>query len=216
MQAWFVSNKSYLEIAQHYGVTRQRIEQIFNKYFAPFMDRAMVRRRKRIAASQAANREAMVGRTYRLDLVRSLAEAMGLEFRAIANEKFPNRVYHNIAWVNDYKCGIQVSKTLSFPNPCGYRGYWRFAATRDTIERCDFMIFIAGATGEERIYIVPSSVLLETYSKGQYFKHITIPNEEHEVYNNHGPKIDYWEYLNSWDLLGAKNAGRLSSKRSRG
>jgi hypothetical protein len=199
----FETNKPYLEIAQAYGVSRQRIQQIYKKYFQPFMATPKQRMEARLAESNLLKRAKHVREIPKLEVLRTAVESLGLRMEPVATIRLPNRASHYFVDIEGHRCKVQTTAKSALMSRRGYRSYWRFNLTRYTLEQCEFNIFIAGTEGLENFFIVPSKLILETLLPKGPYKTAYIATQNLEPYNNQLPKLNFWNYHEAWGQLGA-------------
>lgn len=210
MYSWFATNKSYKEIADHFGVTRQRIQQIYSRYYQPVMDSPRQRQKARREAANAGKIKEHSKTMPHMKALRDTVAHYGLSVDAVPTQSLPNRASYYFVDINGHRCKIQTSGKTTLSTTKSRRTYWKFNCTKRTLELCEFNILICELDGETRFFVIPSQVILESNFGKRGYKTIYICSEDLEPYNNQYPEIPYWDYLASWDQLGATNAGRLS------
>lgn len=203
LQQEFSTDISYGDLAKKYGVSRQRMHQIYMKYFENFLGDSKQRRKRREAADQARARVESMKRIPKLNALRLVCESLGLTIEPTALVRLQRRASDYYVYINGYKCKVQASIIARPANPSGHHGYHRFNVTRRTLEGIDFNIWIAGDK-DEKYFIIPTDLLRVRYRPGKERMTFYLPDGNYPVYNNQYPQMTYWDYHNRWDLLGAK------------
>lgn len=203
LESWFRTNKPYKEIGDHYGVTRQRMQQIYAKYFQPFMDTPRQRMTARLEFNNAEGVKKHARKVPKLETLRLAVESFGLHMDPVPTIRLPNRASHYFVDIGEFRCKIQVTSKSVMMSPRGYRYYWRFTVVRHTLGQCDFNIFICGEEGLETFFIVPPKVLVDSFKNDRPYRTIYICTQNLEPYNNKLPEIPFWDYNEAWAQLGA-------------
>lgn len=199
----FETNKPYAEIAATYGVSRQRIQQIYKQYFQPWMSTPKERRAARLAESNLGKVASHMRAIPKLEVLRTAVESLGLRMEPVATVRLPNRASHYFVDIEGHRCKVQTTAKSALMSSRGHRSYWRFNLTRHTLEQCEYNIFIAGSEGLENFFIVPSKLIVDTLLFTRPYKTAYIATQNLEPYNNQLPKLNFWNYHEAWAQLGA-------------
>lgn len=199
----FLTNKPYLEIAQHYGVSRQRIQQIYSKYFQPFMDTPRQRVNARVAIAQAERLaqgfQRTVKKTSKLAALKTVLESQGLNLELIPVRDYGGSTF--TVKVGEHVCRVQIARRKSTTSPKSKRLYWRFNLTYKILELHEFVIFVCGADGDEDFFIVPSQLLIDNFSWRNGRCNICIESKNLPPYNNQISRIQWRDYNKAWSQL---------------
>lgn len=203
LERQFLTNEPYLQIAQRYGVSRQRIQQIYRKYFQPFMDTPKQRVATRLAVSQA-NKVAnalsnTTKRNAKLAALKSALESEGLTLQIIPTKNYGGNTF--TVKVREHICRVQIARAPMSTSPKSHRLYWRFNLTRQILESHEFHILVCGTGGNEDFFIVPSNMLVEYYNSENDHWSICIESQNLPAYNNQWPRIPWWDYNKAWSQL---------------
>lgn len=203
----FSSNLSYQEIADQLGVSRQRVHQIYQRYFrGEFPHRegysrviriTRERRRKELAYRLLATRPLMdlyiecASRGIILEPRYQLHPATIRPLRLLANGKTVDLHVTKHAY---------IFKTRS-------KFYTHVIFSTKQLRVCDFVLILDTAFGQPRYFIIPSKDLLSSIHKRRKrtrSNHIDIyiPAKQHN--NPHPGKksvLNIFQYQNRWDFL---------------
>lgn len=205
LERQFLTNEPYLQIAKRYGVSRQRIQQIYSKYFQPFMDSPKKRVNARLTVARAEKLDRVSREIPKLAALRSALESVGLTMEPIPTKHY--RANSFTVKVGEHLCRAQVASHPMKTSPKCHRVYWRFNLTYDTISTHEFSIFVCGKDGEEDFFIVPTTLILDSHpfnpqgKRNRRTSSICIETQNLEPYNNQLSRIPYWNYHQAWSQL---------------
>jgi hypothetical protein len=201
---------TFAEIGRRLGeeaLSRERVRQIYNKYFRGFFPRrrggrlrrrVCALRRRHIAAKDFAGNEALA-KIYRLAGKAGVA----VEKAFIAGSRQP-RFRRKGALIGGALYVIHHAKILFHQRR---RSYARALLRVSTLHRAAGVIVLQETGSGERVFIFPSRDILETYSReiearGEIC--LFIPTEKLPVYRNRKPRLDWWKYENAWPGIKAQ------------
>jgi hypothetical protein len=201
---------TYQEIAELAGVSRQRVEQICKRYFAPFREIGWERRKILNEKTWEENAKAHIEEIEKLSLLKREAEKAGLEVSPVQTLNNPSYCHTNLIRVDDKLCGVYHSSIPSKVAKRCYRTYYRFNMAWSTLKQIEFVVVMIGENAE-MVFIIPSEVMLNLRSTSRKYKGKSIrarryktwyvPGEKREPYNNQMPDLDWWKYEGAWELL---------------
>jgi len=204
LQDLFDKGMVFQEIADMSGVTRQRIEQIYSTYFAPFGKSGRERRRDQTKIDQAEKADVYLEGIEKLALLRKILQKIGgYEVEPIQTKGMPWTCHVSTALVNGKRCGVYHSKISVLMTKTGRRRYYRINMSRTSVNNVEFMIIMTGKKAET-IFVVPSSVISDTFknlAEDARYKCLYVPSEDLPVYNNNHPEINWWSYVEAWSQL---------------
>lgn len=202
----FNEDLTYQQIADMAGVSRQRIEQIYSAYFAPFRGTGKDRRKNFFRKEWKERAKAHIEETEKLSLLKREAEKVGFEVRSVQTPNNPSYFYSNLIIVNDKLCGVYYSIIHTKTGEGCCRTYYRFNISWAMIEQVEFIIVLTGEDAE-RTFIIPSKVMLNLRRTTRRYKTWYVPSDKLKTYNNQYPDIDWWSYESAWNLLESSNDG---------
>lgn len=200
----FDGDATFQEIAEIVGVKRQRVHQIYDEYFKPFMASGRDRRKVLFRQRWRERAENHPDTVERLSLVKKVAEDVGFKVEAVQSPSKETRYYMDRVLINGKLCRIFFSK-VAYQIVDGYRAYHRLNVSRSAITTSDFIVIMTGENAR-RTFVFPSDVLLSHYKEDQKHKMFYLPTDPQEPYNNQFPKIDWWRWEEAWSLLEDLNA----------
>jgi|GEM_PF-6546447 len=206
----------HTRVAELTGLSRERIRQIYNRYFREIFDNKSGRQRGK--ACTLENRLVKVNRTENelfetdtiIKTVVEKARAAGCEVRSIPyikDDMLTGAIDVNALLVNGHRCAVHSlsygfrRKGLKRVYTCIRMPFAELVATEAVI------LFTSVAEFDEHLFVMPSSTLREVVFGNDptaMAKTIYLPTEKLPIYNNQRPRIDWWEYEEAWHLLPPK------------
>jgi transcriptional regulator with XRE-family HTH domain len=192
---------SYQAIADKVGVSRQAVEQVYKKYFAPFGSPQKERRKEFIKKRHNENRHIHIKSIDKLILLEKIVNKVGLKIEPIPIVGSPNKSKHGKVVISNRVCGVHHTISTRRVGSNG-RNYYKPCIAKDTISSTEFTIFICGKRNP-KVYIVPSNLISDTLfsdlNKIRWY--LYIPSKILPVYNNRPARINWEYYLNNWGQL---------------
>jgi hypothetical protein len=186
--------RSFVEVGREFGLTRERIRQIYKTRLAQYLPRKSGHERTRACTLARVHVKPWPKQTL---MAWRLARQAGLHVSHMNYVRSNGVVdtFRRILLVNGKRCKIHF---LTNEIKCGYRCYARIRAFSPSLKKDEFQIFIVQVKGfDRRVFVAPSKTILAAgYSDDLY-----LSLERKPVYKNHRPRIDWWQYENAWNLL---------------
>jgi len=193
---------TFYTLATEWGVSRERVRQIYQVYFSKWAPRskktgrgrlAKVRKRQEIA--QLAEARAL---NYLLQLLRRKTRGRGIRIDAIPKAV---GILGKRFRLNGYLASVReaFAQRKTGGGPAKYYG---FQITRRSLEETDLHIFLTYQTelSEPSVYIIPNDVLLDRF--GDEDRHtFYIPANGYSSYNNIKSKTNFDYFLNNWGIV---------------
>jgi len=187
---------NFTTIAAMLGVTRERVRQIYNRHFRDEFGayrtghaRQIICRRKRTSVARKALRPSGAAL-----IVAEMAERRGLTVSAVLSES-RDIVYASSRklFVSGKKCRARVVSSTCRANPKQIVRYWHVPATSDYSQ--EVVIILAGGN----VFIIPGAIFGTLRS---HYIPTDRPSDRAGARRcGMAAKIDYWSYLDRWDLL---------------
>jgi excisionase family DNA binding protein len=189
------------EIAVEAGASKQRISQVYNRYFAFGVDGYA--RRSAIQHEIARERELIATMdSERISYLETVLADLGLSMKPVQIGEGPN-FHKNVVDINGHLCKIHLSRKDTQFAGTSYRTYSRFLVTRSLLDDYEFVIVITGADERRKVFIIPTedlkSQFRKTDKKGR--KSFYLPTGSQGAYRNIYPLLDWWKYQDAWHLL---------------
>lgn len=103
--------------------------------------------------------------------------------------------------LNGKRCCISCIVNKWRPSPRGHRFFAHAGFSVAKLSQHDFLIIKTAVVDySERYFIIPTAEIFR-YSGSSWRRYLYLPLKKLPVYNNHRPKIDWWQYENAWHLL---------------
>ncbi len=209
-------------LGEHAGISRERVRQIYNKHFRSlFGERSGVERLKACTAEQrlvsAKRQENDLFADPEVRPIITQALAAGCTVAAIKQSNQTNMAYlvrTRIVLINGYVVSLRTIRNKHKTSPGLRRFYAHATLSRASLESEDATIIRTAAAGcQERIFVLPNTVLIEKYFVTTKNKaSIYLPLEKLPVYRNSMTKINWWLYENAWHLLPPKEYSSPASE----
>jgi excisionase family DNA binding protein len=189
---------AFKDIALAVGVTKQRISQIYNIFFAFGVNG--YERRKDITLERRQERELQETLdSEKISSLGAIVESMGLTVELVNIGKGPN-FHRNMMIINGHLCRIHRSRKDTKFSGTTYRSYSRLLITRDLLDTYEFVIALAGEV-ERRVFIIPTGDLKRQFLKGEKRKLFYLPTSDKGAYRNIRPILDWLSYKDAWHLI---------------
>ena len=201
------SSKSFTSIGDEAGITKQRVSEIFKRYFAEFLigkggnQRSKARHLKNHCAA---------ARTFPPDTVIGKVADLALQNHCLAL-RMPARQWKvalqtmflkNALIINSQRCMIYNPRNVFLPNKESAYAYAHVEVLRRKLSDYDFVVIYTKPVGRaERVFIIPCEEVRKVSRTGSSRGvPLYIPLERIRS-STLRPKIDYWRYENAWHLL---------------
>lgn len=103
--------------------------------------------------------------------------------------------------INGKRCDVHKTRNV-WAASGGKRKYAHLNVYFSRLRKRRFLILIQEVENyPRRVFVIPTSLLLQGWKKGVKSRSLYIPLERYPVYRNHFPKVDVWQYLDAWHLL---------------
>lgn len=204
----FKECKTQNEIAIIFGVSRERIRQLYDEYFCEIFD-GVEGKKRMVSAIQ--KRRTFSSRKIEEELFQTepLKTVVGQAINAGHNVScFPVRnsglkVSPKKININNSGCLIKTVTSVFIPTGSKKTYAHSFIILDGKEKNPDFVIFYIKIKGyPQRIFIVPYDVIKYVCcNQKNKQKCLNIPTEKTQIYKNRFPKINWWEYENAWHLI---------------
>lgn len=182
------TRNSFADIGNHFGVTRERIRQLYERDLRVIVGlTGHERTHERTDLSHAALMATGVipGRAGQ---AARAARAAGCRVSGVLLAASSLTIASTLLDIDGYLCRVRFCARPFFPSQGLMNGgYWRFNTQERT---CAYSIFLCGSRKGSPVFVVPEYELRDdTY----------IPATPSVGYNNIHPRLDFWrDYLNAW------------------
>lgn len=185
---------------------REAARQIFNRYFSDLLSNRPNGRIRQKFCSLKTSRLKSLDYTEAIPSVQKICRlASELGYKVELETKLYGNKYVVMATsivVNGWHTKVYSHTGICWPNGKSGVPYFSTTLNRNVVKKYHFVIVYQEVPGPERVYIIPTSILLQCWPEEKALKVFNIPLvEEYRVYNNRHPQIDYAQYLNAWHLL---------------
>lgn|SRR3989338_4141479 len=212
---YFQTNRhSMSAIGKCSGVTRARVQQIYNTYFRTLFGglSGLERRREctvqnRLVKAKRAENEMFEAGAF-MGVVAEKARAAGCTVeaaRCFKDGKPTGRIEKHTLLVNGHRCAVHHSFSGVKPSAHCMRAYARFNINPKKAQVADAVILHSAVAGfDEHLFVIPREILrpiLEIPRKRQERVALFLPTKQLPVYRNNRPRIDWWRYAEGWHLL---------------
>lgn len=211
-----VDEVRHLHIARQAGLSRERVRQIYNKYFRDIFEGSRGRERREAYAHKSRKDRAKQSIKCLLSNDKALAAITKSVHRAGGVVEFVGRdnqqsVYTNRVCANGHLCSVYKLYN-SWSTPKAKREYARVTLAPSTIQTTEAVIFYSGVNGyTPLIFVVPTSTLLNAFPDLEYKrKGMVIPLKKLPSYNNQKTRIDWWQHEEAWHHLPQKSTKTAS------
>jgi len=202
-------------VAVEAGLTRERIRQIYNKYFRELFDGKSGR--ERMHACTLENRIVKIKQAENtlletdavIKVVVEKARAAGCKIETIpqlTNKGFVQKTRNGILRVNGHLCSVH-NPTTRIKHPDLKRVSTRTSLSRSVLLKVEASIFHTTLEGyPEHTFVVPTTILLTSVfgSTTKEMKTVILPMEKSPVRRGTPARVDYWQYEDAWHLLPPK------------
>jgi hypothetical protein len=209
----FFSDRSatFSGLAKETGLSHQRIQQIYRKYFREvFPDQGGPERyRRSVLERRAAKLARMENDLFKSPALKALVKkvhAAGCVVQALpGSSKSKARLQSSTLLINGHRCSLHRLAVVWRPPVKGTRFYFRTSVNRAKLDQLDAVVFHTAAVGyKPRAFVVPSQILRARLFPPPLTKEdkwIYLPSERIAERRNGPPLIDYWDYEDAWHLL---------------
>lgn len=195
---------SFTEIANRYETSRERIRQIYSRFFSAHIPRRPDgRTRQRICARKTRvikkeeRQKLSVSNNPAISTLKSIVESLGLEVRIISLKGIGGRVI-----------SIGGKHCLVYSCSCLHRFgldknlYWSFSLNPLALKRSEFVVFATREGEKFRFFIVPTHKITAKFLEAKRIT-IYIPQKRVDSWNRRGRKsiIGIQQYENQWNFL---------------
>lgn len=195
---------SWSDIGVGLGVSRERVRQVYNRYFAALFPWHKSPGRKRVkVCTRLRRQEARQNATPRGNaaLVAALAIDRGLIVEAVISKLGNGRVQGASRYltINGHQVNARVSRK-AFRLPKALVSYYRFPLPGQ-VPRCAFVVLVAG----QMIFVMPRDVFVEWRGNARQSRYIPEHPNTYKL-NAHLGQTDWiWQYREAWHLLGTES-----------
>ncbi len=192
---------SFENIGVHLGVSRQRIWQLYTKYFKEFCDSTIRSKEAKVNKKKQEYKERLFKEDEVIRTIRTRVNELGHTIEPVYR-RWAGAMCSKVI-INGYLCSIRVIKNRFTPSKRTKRVYNHVSILRKTVQKVSFVIVcVEESNAIVRIFVLPSSILLAQFSGNEIS--VYTPIEKLPPYNNSRPRINYWEYEGAWHLLKKK------------
>lgn len=198
---------SFREIAESVSCTKENVRQLYRNYFAPLFPgfpNGRSRRRFSNLEQWTVKARDFSNAPEKLRKIAKIARSWG--FTVEKNPTFsggrPVSFSSCSLLINRKRCSISRI-THIWIMPLGKRLYSHTHISVNTLRKYDFLIVLQEVKDyPRRVFVIPVSILLRRWGKREKRTTLCIPLKRYPVYHNCPPKLDFWQYLDAWYLLG--------------
>lgn len=187
---------TFTEIGEQFGLTCERVRQIYWKYFAKLIPRRPDGHTRRKVCTRKRRVSGAVSRFHSMSCFIPLIQEVKrhrVKAESVLGKSttFSFRISTRFMRLNGHLCLVKRNSKILNNNT---RSCWHFSCWSRQGE--EFLILQAGPEGttKYRFFVVPSRLVPAR-------KSIFIPVNGWSMYHNIGPTINWFEYENRWDLL---------------
>ncbi|MEK7613141.1 MAG: hypothetical protein AAB449_03290 [Patescibacteria group bacterium] len=211
---YFKANCHRMEvIGAHGGITRQRVQQIYNKWFRDLFGDLSGRDRqksctleKNLARLEKETNELLSNG--KIKTIGGKLRSAGCVITGIAGSG--GRLLRNQITLNGHRCLVHTSTKARSLGVQTERLYYAFNVSLSLLQTVEAVIFYVCAKNfQERLFVVPSSVLLAAFfetSADKKYNRVYIPAEK-ILLRTRGvvSRINWWQYEDALHLLAPKD-----------
>lgn len=184
-------------IANTFGVTRQAVHQLYNRYF-----RQVLGEREKERGFQERQRARRVRRAESHEpMSRFVTEIKkrGFSVSEIPKSLLPADVVKKRLIVNGHRCALSFLDTPR-NDPRRLTRYFKLGISQQTLREVDFVLVLTISGDTHRFFVMPSHALTATYGTT---RPIGVYLAESKTFDPRGPalKFNYWDYEDFWGLL---------------
>lgn len=200
---------SFKEIGIRYGTTRERIRQIYSRFFSAHIPRRPDgRTRQRICArkirviKKTERQNRSVSNNPAISALKSTAESLGLEVRVISLRGRGGRIIS----IGSRHCSIySCSHVHKFG--AGRNFYWSFSLNSATLKHSEFVILVTKEGEKFRFFIVPTHNITAKFPEIERIN-LYVPQKMVDPWCRTGRKsiVGICQYENRWDFLGVPHS----------
>jgi hypothetical protein len=190
----------YGAIGAQIGVSRERVRQIYNRYFRELFNGKNGKQRWHACSVESRNVKIAHSIKELLDqpmprAVIDQARAAGCIIDVIAyDDVSAGRVKKHRLSINGHRCEVRASIKTG-------KGYFRMRIRRSVLEAVEAVLLLCKEGEVERLFVVPSKVLLgRSKSSSISFR---VPGERYSNSKRSKTGLDFRSYENAWHLLEA-------------
>jgi AraC-like DNA-binding protein len=224
----FNSGIPQIRIAELTGLSRERIRQIYDRQFRELFggksgrerfSAYTLKRRLAQADQKAKERERKVAE---LNPVIDQARAAGCTVNFVLRKKgrkTTRDIEPRLLDINGRRCLIYPSISRSaIQGEGGKRRYVSVRVSHGTVLGVEAVVLRTTVRKHpEHTFVIPSKALLRAYfNPPKDSAALYIAAEPLSPYNNHFPRVDYWNYEDAWHLLPPSKRARVASPPSTG
>lgn len=176
---------TFADIGKHYGITRERVRQLYNAHFSILFPTKRKTRTKAVNdLASSPNFEPFIKQFYIEDI----------DFSLYPTHFGRGHLSRTLMYVNNKVCKL-------VGNPAVYDKYHRISCSTTTLQKIDFLLIHRKIEGESQFFIIPKDVLESLVNMEVEYHGFYIPLIFSEKGYNKS-QIDYKQYLDAWYLLG--------------
>lgn len=195
---------SFTNISAPMGRSKERVRQIYKKYFAGIIPRRPDgRTRRKLCTRKRRITDIRMRFNRDFGCLIKTAESNGITINPVikTSSRYGPIFRGHDFYLNDRHCCF----FSIYPRPVTYGEgeYWlgKIYNFEERLTGVGFVIFRLNGGRKSGFFIIPISVMLEHRVKGSTY-YIYIPVKGRSSYKNWDKRaIDYWKYYNSWHIL---------------
>ena len=208
----FKSDLSLKEIGRQYGISKQRIDQIYKRFFSlhiPYQPDGNARRkihyrRKRESKNLAklARLEMVFSGDPGMSALKEKAESLGLKVQAISVKGLGGR----IILIGGKHCVVYLTRYSHHPRTSAKNIYWGFSLNPVALKLSEFVILVVVESDRYRFFIVPTHKFPSKFF-GIKSVALYVPQKriDHDCRTGRKSAIDIHQYENQWGFLVGQN-----------
>jgi len=194
----FAEGQSMASIGKCFGLSRERVRQIYNKHFKRVFNFKTGTERQ-IEQTEKKLQKELYSENKVVRLIKQKCEENGLKFQPVLSASGYSLRQKRVL-INGYHCLISLSesKGSTFTKSKNNNRYCRLGFLRESLESNNFIII--WQQKKKRFFIYPTLLLLQTYKNDKGNVYLYVPFEEIE-HKTRKPKINHFAYLENWKQL---------------
>lgn len=194
--------KTFEDIAKSQGVTRERVRQLYMKYFSQIIPRrpnGRARRKICTLKRRTLNKQERFFNYPAASALKSAVELLGLGIRVI-------KIETRIVSIEGKRCYFYVSRKARQVSPVNKKLYWRFPLNPSTLKRSEIIILALLENGNFRFFIVPVRQLPARFFEALRSLYIPQGGFNSKGRGRRSDFSDVLKYENAWYYLGKRES----------
>lgn len=210
-----MSFKDVAQIACKGGVSRERIRQLYERYFRQLFpakrtgqERQQICGLKRRRVAEKVAKHDFSGNSSLAKVARYAKEAGCTVERVVSRKRGQVAVSHRLLSVNGMPYQVYCTRNVSRPSVRCIARYSHVGVLKQSLHRVAGIIVLQEDVGStDRIFIIPTRDVLDAYgSHERRSLSLFIPTESRPVYQNSQPRLAWGKYEDAWPRAQGKTS----------